>query len=298
MNPFNNKEIKVVYESFCIELEKEKEKKSIFILKRGEQKEFAFRNYNLNTNCHSIEQFAERLFFYGDKSKYFWNKRIHLEGIDFNINDVSPDFFRFIFHQFKQKIESSEKEGSIKYFNKEQNMDTVEFFKDDNNAVKFIHAISSITAGEKKTIKNYYLTLLHQLGDSTYKENSIFVSATKSESVAKKFSRGEIIINFWMLNFCIIDKNLMPKHKDIPLFIGKPYKNQKEISVLGVIFPHFIYSFTYNGELYINPAILKIENIRQSIFTGLDINQDDFIKRLNRETNFSKSMEQEGNKII
>jgi len=49
-------------------------------------------------------------------------------------------------------------------------------------------------------IRNYYLRILHQLGESNFKNQSNFVSSSEKRKVARKFSKSEIIINFWDIN--------------------------------------------------------------------------------------------------
>jgi len=70
------------------------------------------------------------------------------------------------------------------------------------------------------------------------------------------------------------------------LFKGKPYKNQAEISIFAVILPHFIYSFKFKDKLYINPAISNTENLIESIFGDLNIEQKNFEEKRAKETYF------------
>lgn len=301
MTVYNNKSIKSIYDSFCAKLKQEKKKGNVLILNRGEDKEFAFKYFNLDINYNTIEQFAERLFFFGNKARYFWNEKLKSGGNDFEINDISNVFFKFIFNEFNKLTTNPEKCRTIKYFGNEPNKLAVEFFRNSKNVRKFIKAVNTLDEKDKTTIRNHYLTLLHQLNETEYKENSHFVSSSKREATAKGFGKKDnIVIKFWMLNpkkTC----NHFPKLNRIPSFYGKPYKSQKEISVFTAIFPHFIHSFTYNGESYINPAMSKVKNneyaIEYTIISGLNINQNDFIERRKKETNFSKSVESKNGEI-
>lgn len=283
--------MKKTYDIFLDCLYSYKRDKVIKILHRGINKEFAFKTLNLDLNHNSIEQFAERLFFYGEKSKYFWNEKISSkrERLEFDINDISDDFFRYIFSELNQLISNHTKPATSRFF--KRNLNTVSFFSNSDNINSFFLHLHKLSSSEKTQIRNHYLRILHQLGETDYYATSQFLSSTTSENVAKKFAKNEIVINFWELN---IKKDFYTF--DIPYFIGKPYKNQKEISVFTVILPQYIYSFTYKGKTYLNPAIEKIVNPEIAIFSGLDIEQSNFPEKLKANTNYIRGVITDGEK--
>lgn len=180
MSEYYNESIKKIYDSFCSELVKEKNKENILILFRGECKDFAFKYYNLDPLINSIELFAERLFFYGCKAKYFWDEKMKSKKENFAIDDISTNFSKYIFKEFSDLIKNASKDGTKAFFNKNKN--AVEFFDSIHNIEKFVNAIESLEQKKKYAFRNYYLILLHQLGDEAeYKENSHFVSTTKKK---------------------------------------------------------------------------------------------------------------------
>jgi hypothetical protein len=90
------------YQSLLYNLTKAKENNWIILLHRGVSKKFAFEKVSLDIKYNTIEQFAEKLFFFGEKSKYFWNNKINPANsqLQFDINDTSDSFFKYIFKEF------------------------------------------------------------------------------------------------------------------------------------------------------------------------------------------------------
>ena len=205
---------------------------------------------------YAIEQFADKLFFFGEKSKYFWNDKINPANsqLEFDVNDTSDSFFEYIFKEFNSLIRNHNYKRTSYYFKK--NKTAILFFGNLDNSSIFISAINQKTKEQKTIIRNYYLTILHQLGESKYKQTSQFISGSTDEMVANKFSKNEIVINFWELNFN--KNNIIHSDDNIPHFKGKPYKNQKELSVFTVILPQYIYSFKFENKIYKNSAIDNI----------------------------------------
>jgi hypothetical protein len=271
---------------FVRELNKEKEAKHIQLLYRGATKKFAFERLGLDLEFSTINQFAEKLFLFGEKSKYFWNEKISSEN-SFEINDTSDVFFEFIFKNFNKLIQSPEKKGSKKYFRKKENHLTIDFFKDIRNQEKFIGIINKLSEDRKFDIRNYYLRILHQLGETSYKDVSHFLSSSSSEEETGRFSKKEITIYFWQPKF-ISDFSILNINSEL-LFNGKPYETQKEISPFTSILPHFIYCFKYKETIYFNPAIKEVSIALPSILFGLPINQENFIEEL-KTTNYKKGV--------
>jgi hypothetical protein len=277
------------YPEFLELLDSFKKDRLIKLLYRGVTKDFAFNCLNLDLKFNTIDQFAEQLFYFGEKSKYFWNERINASKHDFNfdINDISDDFFKFIFNEFNKLILANNKIGTKKYFDK--NLKTILFFKQLENCSLFLEKVRLLSQTEKTRLRNYYLRILHQLGESAYKANSQFISSSTNERIAKFREKNEIIINFWDLDF-----TKQHQFVDLPMFEGKPYEKQKEISVFTVILPHYIYSFKYKNIIYPNPAIKTTRNLELAIFNGLDIKQDSILEKLKKQTNYEKGVETDG----
>ena len=270
-----------VYKKFLLRLNFHKNRGRIKILKRGVSKDFAFRNFNLDTKFNTIEQFAEMLFYYGEKSKYFWE---HELGRDFGLNDVSDTVFSYIFGLLNE-IANKEKvnHGTEKY--RKRNRANFKYFSVFSNQDDFQARISKHLSEDRRQIRNYYFRIIHQLGETKYKGQSMNISGTGDSHIAEKFSRGEIVINFWDFDF-----NAPLESTYIPKFLGKPYKSQKEISIFGAIFPHYIYSFIHNKKTYFNPAFFGSINLDDTILNGFIIDQSEFKSRIKKETAYEKGI--------
>ena len=276
----------IIYKTFLSRLDYFKNEKLIKVLKRGVTKKFAYKRVNLDLKYNSLNQFAEKLFFYGEKSKYFWEQKF---GREFSINDIGQDIFKYIFEKFKG---ISEKEncnhGTKNYLKK--NRKAFDYFKDTKNLKSFIKTIDKQDDEIKKQLRNYYFRIIHQLGETDYKKSSLNVSGTTNEETAKIFSNNEIIINFWDYDFNQFNLQI----SDIPFFVGKPYKNQKEISVFGVIFPHYIHSFEYNNQYFYNPALFKGTDYDNMILGGFDIDQKGFETKFKSDTSYEIGLTDNG----
>jgi len=262
----------------------------INLLHRGETKEFAFNKLNLDTSYNSLEQFAEKIFYFGDKAKYFWKDKVALLGLEFEINDISDSVFENIFLLFNKMIQFTRKEATLIYLKK--NMKTESYFKDIANIENFKKRVNYLTANNKLFYRNYYLRLLHQLGEGDYTKNSLLISSSEEKHVAKKFSKNNIIINFWDLRFNNRDIFV----DNMPIFIGKPYKNQKEISIFATILPHYIYSVEYKGIIFPNPALKTTSNFESVVLSGFEIMQENFLEKLQKETKYNKGVSMNGEK--
>jgi len=76
------------YTEFLALLKNAKENGLIKLLFRGVNEEFAFKSVGLDIKYNTIEQFQERLFFFGEKSKYFWNEKLKTRKYEFSLNDT------------------------------------------------------------------------------------------------------------------------------------------------------------------------------------------------------------------
>ncbi|MGD9929257.1 MAG: hypothetical protein AB7U05_04495 [Mangrovibacterium sp.] len=275
-----------IYNNFLVRLEYFKNEKLIKILDRGVSKKFAYKRVNLDPRFNSLDKFSEMLFYYGEKSKYFWEQRL---GRKFSINDTGEETFGYIFEKFKEISDNIDcNKGTINY--RTRNKKAFEYFNDLQNLKSFIETIDLMDEKIKKQLKNYYFRIIHQLGETDYKKSSLNISGTTNEEVARQFSNDEIIINFWDFDFNQFD----PQVEDIPLFIGKPYKNQDEISVFGVIFPHYIHSFKYENQYFYNPALFKGTDFDNMILGGFDIDQTGFESKFKFDTSYEMGLMDNG----
>lgn len=278
----NSKERQKHYDHFLLRLNFFKKKGLLKLLHRGVSKKFAFKRFNLDIKYNSLEQFAERIFFFGEKSKYFWEQKI---GREININDIGDHTFQYIFELLHQIANKDNVNSGTDNFRK-RNTKVFMYFADSKNIPDFLSIIKNIEPNQRKKIRNYYFRIIHQLSETKYKKTSLYLSGSTDPNVTHDFSSNEIMINFWDFNF----NNIFIQNTMIPVFLGKPYKNQKEISIFSAIFPHHIYSFKYRDQLYVNPALFKSNNFDEMILSGFDIEQANFKERLSTDTLYDKGV--------
>jgi len=277
----------IIYNNFLKRLEYFKNEKLIKILRRGVSKKFAFKRVNLDSKFNSFDQFAKKLFYYGEKSKYFWEQRL---GRKFSINDIEKGIFKYIFEKFKEISEKKDcNQGTKNYILK--NKKTFDYFSDLQNIEIFVNTINLLDKETKKQLRNYYFRIIHQLGETDYKKSSLNISGTTNKEVARQFSNNEIIINFWDFDFNQFELQV----RDVPLFKGKPYKNEDEISVIGVIFPHYIHSLKYENQFFYNPALFKGTDYDNMILGGFDIDQTGFESKFKSDTSYEMGLLDNGN---
>ncbi len=207
----------------------------------------------------------------------------------FEINDISNNIFEFIFSEF-HNLKRSKNKRTLEFIAK--NKETFEFFFNKENKSTFIEKIKSQSEENIKASKNYLLSTLHQIGNfNKYKKMSHFLSSSSKEAVAKGFSKEGIIINFWEPTF---EKK---EYGGIYLLNSFIYPEQEEYSVFTAIFPHYIYSFTFDKIEYFNPYIDTCFDVDYYIYFGFDILQDNFIPKLQSETEYSSGVENDDGKL-
>ena len=284
-NRENNKE-----KQFLEKLNFFKEKNIVKILYRGFNKSYAYPIYKLNHKNNNINQFAEKLFYFGEKSRYF---KKQIGERNFELNEISNEVFQYVFEIFHKFSNNPQKIQKKRYFTK--NSGKFIFFSKLDNLERFLNEITLLSDNQKTQLRNYYFRIIHQLGDNDFKNNSLLVSSSSNEKIADTFSKKNgIKIYFWDFEF---NNFHFIENENIPIFNGKPYKNQKEISIFGAIFPHYIYAvldLESNHKIY-NPAIQNIENFEEVILNGFNLNQTNFSQILKNETTYEFGIENQSN---
>ena len=284
-NRDNNKE-----KQFLEKLNFFKQKNIVKILYRGFNKSYAYPIYKLNHKNNNINQFAEKLFYFGEKSRYF---KKQIGERNFELNEISNEVFQYIFEIFHKFSNNPQKNQKKRYFTK--NSGKFVFFSKLGNLERFLNEITLLSDNQKTQLRNYYFRIIHQLGDNDFKKNSLLVSSSSNEKITDTFSKKNgIKIYFWDFEF---NNFHFIENENIPIFSGKPYKNQKEISIFGAIFPHYIYAvldLESNHKIY-NPAIQNIENFEEVILNGFNLNQTNFSQILKNETTYEFGIENQSN---
>lgn len=279
------------YNDFLFAINTLSYKKEISQIYRGDSLENLCRKLNIdylqeNTDTNLI---CERLFMVGEKAK-----RYYIDDNSFKIEDYEDTIFEKIIKYFNDSIKNKNK--SVKYFF-DRNSALRDFFIDKYNKNTFKEKIREASEQEKLAIRDYYLTLLHQLAAINYKNKSHFVSTSEDYGIAESFSKSRkekyrVILHCWqpIRN----EKNTVKKF-NLPTYSFHPFQYQKEYSLLGGILPHFIHmiEFCYLNKFVPNPNIFN-QNINEySFYFGLDIDQSNFFKVLEL-TNYKRSITTNG----
>lgn len=265
-----------------IELTRKRVLKPIY---RGDSMENLCRKLNVSYNQKEIDipTLLERLFMVGEKAQRFYTN-----DENFKINEAYDFVFENIMNYFSTSLKNKNKH-TIAFF--DRNITLKEFFSNRSNKELFLEKISDATKQERIAIRNYYLTLLHQLASIGYKKKSHLVSTSKHYNIAEKFGR-EVILHCWQP--IQMERNIIKKYK-LPAYSVGPYDYQKELSIIGGILPHFISGLEIikTKEFYPNPNIFINEITNEHFLNGLEIDQSNFENIIN-STNYKITLETDG----
>lgn len=279
------------YNQFLFLLNTLSYKKEITQVYRGDSLENLCKKLNIeflqeNTDTNLI---CERLFMVGEKAK-----RYYIDENSFEIDNYEKAVFDKIIKYLNDSVKNKNK--SIKYFF-DQNSTLKDFFTDKGNKLIFQEKIKDASEQEKLAIRDYYLTLLHQLAAINYKNKSHFVSTSRDYEIADRFSKSKkekyrVILHSWQP---IKNERNIVKKFGLPTYSFHPFQYQKEYSLLGGILPHFIHmiEFCHQNKFVPNPNIFNQDINEYSLYFGLDIDQSNFFEVLEL-TNYKRSITTNG----
>ncbi len=254
--------------------------------------------------------FSSQLFIIGEKSKHFLKekkeeikKRSYLK----NINDCSSKTFEYIFNKINEIHTKPIKDLNIdityinNYIKREKKF--YDFFRDRNNNIQKFKNISKINFSNKLAIRDYYLYYLHTLGKDGISENSFLKSTSFDYKKSKKFSNG-IILYGWVKkptsSYGISSRSFLKciekcKRLDLPIYTKDIFPHEKEISLKGGFFPHYIigYENTIENYFVINNHIVNeskeiVKEFPDLIIKyGLPIDQSEFDQKV-KKTKYRK----------
>ena len=269
---------------------------------RGDKLKNLFERLGIfyNEDEPDYKQLLDRLFMVGEKSRNFYADEFFKASSSrsIKIDDCNEKVFKYIFDNINDSIKSKNS-STIAFFDKNEEFKQF-FLNEKDNKETFLKAFSSANENEQIYFKNYYLTLLHQLDAINYKNSSHVVSTSLDSSVAQKFAMAKlsgksVILHCWTPKNNEI--NNFKKH-GLPKYKNAPYKNEKEVSILAGILPHYIIGLQVIEDevFFINPNIFS-NPVNDNLFIqGFNINQDGFDEII-KLTKYKKSFESQGNKI-
>lgn len=287
---------------FLLEKEKLTRGKIITPIFRGDKLENLFIRLGIDYSetQNDYKELLYRLFMIGEKAKHFYSTEFYKPNYTtaITIDDCNEKVFEYIFDNISITSKSNNSH-TRKFFNR--NIAFKDFFQNKrDNKKQFVSNALSANVNEQKDFRNYYLTLLHQLGSIKYKNKTHLVSASTDKFIAESFAINKltikgIILHAWKPSY----KSLLQLKKfGLPKYTNSPYPHQKEISILAGILPHYIIGLEIieDKEFYINPSIFS-NTINCNLFTnGLEINQDNFDEVL-KQTKYEKPFVMSGNQI-
>ena len=292
-----NKNELITINTICQLFQDNKDK--IQILYRGESKttledklKKSYGNY----------KFFERLFFMGDKAKFFFKEtsssienRKYLQSI----SDVDDETFKFIFKSLhyiftSEDIVRESKQRELNQF-KTDEFRFVQFFSDLTNVNKFLDAKKyEVLKTEENLIRlrDYYLYLLHTYG---MENASLFVSTSMKRNVAKKFTNKDKGIVLWYFipkpthyygvsYLSFQESQAICEDCNLPTYDKCFYPQDDEVSIKGALFPHFILGIEdrLDKKFVVNPHIFKQTKNQIPLIPqkGLFINQENFSDKI------------------
>ncbi|REG88761.1 hypothetical protein [Flavobacterium aquicola] len=273
------------YNNFLLKQIELTQKRVIKPIYRGDSMENLCEKLNVFYDQKEIDipTLLERLFMVGEKAQ-----RYYTNDENFKIDDAYDFVFENIMKYFTTSLKNKNKH-TIAFF--ERNITLKIFFSDRNNKQLFLEKIGNATQRERIAIRNYYLTLLHQLASINYKKKSHLVSTSKDYKIAEKFAK-EVILHCWQP--IQMERNIIKKYK-LPHYSVLPYDYQKELTIIGGILPHFISGLEIikTKEFYPNPNIFINDITNEHFLNGLEIDQSNFDNIVN-STNYKITLETDG----
>jgi len=258
----------------------------------------------------SLDEFNHKLFLLGNKGKFFLKevqkkvKSSKAIKVSETNDTVFGKVFEMLWSVLSEKKYGNSVQQRIESFKLQENSMSDFFTNKDNKAV-FVERLHGLSQKEKILIRNYYLTLLHQMDQSEYYPVSFFLSVTKDFVQAQKFTPLENVVEDDIIFFGWIPKEITPmlsntqyQYDDSLNILGElglPYYGRtffeelKEFSLVGGLLPHYLlgYLYTKDGQSHfeINSNLFDIKEDNW-IRNGFPIDQDGEFWETVRKTDF------------
>lgn len=311
LNDFQTEKFKSFYDYLS------KNSKYAKIIYRGENYSNLKEKLNLSGDCDYFK-LSQTVFLIGEKGRVYrteYKNKIMDKSKIYPIDYIGEDLFNKIFDKFNSILLNKNNNPIIENFIS-NNLEFSDYFKSkSDNKKKFTSRINAIdNCSEKIKVRDYYLSLLHKIGNIGFYNNSFFLSTTTKFKEAIRFAENpenssKIIFVSWIkypLNNIGINFNYLNLFKNRILQIGLPFyektffPSQAEISIKGGLLPHFILGYVRLEEkiFEINPNFFSSKkSIKNTIKNGFDIDQENFSEFLNK-TDYSGFFTLNNNKYL
>lgn len=270
----------------------------IRVIYRGENYESLKNKLNL-TDDEDYIRLSYFIFLIGDKGRTYrksYREEIKNKNKVYSIDCTEDTFFENIFLKMR-KILSNSKKPEIINFNAKNDI-LSKYFLNTNNKIDFLNKINAITNDKEKIkIRDYYLSLMHQIGKIGFYNNSFFTSTSFDYNKAIYFAENDsssekIIFVSWVkyplnnigvsFNYLNNAKSLI-KSSQLPNYNTSFFPRQKEFAVKGGLLPHYILGYIKvdKNEFEINPNFFFTKkSFDEILINGFDIDQSDFHEAL------------------
>jgi hypothetical protein len=287
-------------------LEVSQENKQLMILYRGEKKASLRRKLS---EPYGTYKFFERLFYVGEKAKYFFKQcQDSLSNQDYlqSVVDVRDQTFEFIFKKLHTIYVDETSPKHPKTFERIQNFRNtqstfVEFFSSSENLDVFLSKLRK--EHNRIQIRDYYLYLIHtySLGNISFLvSTSTDIQTAENFALKDEEDKRRCVVLYYFLPEPIhqygvsflsnqIAHSLCNK-LDLPTYTHGFYPEQDEVAIKGALFPQFILGIfdLENEYFFVNPHIFEKANSNLNVVVkrGLFIEQSNFDEKI-RETGYA-----------
>lgn len=291
--------------AFLVGLAGSSSKKKHQLIFRGENYQSLKSKFKLTGDELNFHHLSDMLFMIGEKGRGY--RKSYRDKIKkyklFSITDSSSELFKYIFLKYRDVLSIMNYQVTDKF--KRENVLFTDFFLNKKNEQFFVETIMTFTKGKREIARDFYLKPLHQIGQSGYYNNSVYLSTTPEIKVANYFSNykdssSPVIIVGWIgatmknnsfgLTYADKAKTFLDGVK-LPVYSGVFFPKQKEVTLRGGMFPHYIlgYILKERMEFNLNPHFFSTEkSFTEIIKNGFDIDQTHFFEAL-RQTDYEGS---------
>lgn len=274
------------------------------IIYRGENYENIKSKLNLTGN-EDFLKLSYYTFLIGEKGRVYrkeYKEKIKNKQKLYSIDCIEAKLILHIFDKLNTIFITSKKPEVLNFIS--TNSVLADYFIDKKkNKSDFVKKVQSFNEKEVIKVRDYYLSLLHHIGQTGFHVNSFFVSTSTDFEIAKNFalnpsnSEGIVFVSWitYPLNRVGINFNYLNQLKtrikdiDLPTYETSFFPKQQEITIKGGLLPQYILGYirVSKNEFEINPHFIDSESDFENIMTGgIEIDQADFHSAL-KETDFT-----------
>lgn len=142
----------------------------------------------------------------------------------------------------------------------------------------------------KLKVRDYYLKLLHRIGNIGFSDKSFYLSTSRKFSAAKSFATDDgIVFISWGKSILESYPIQILKESGLPMYVKAVFPLQREVTLTGGLLPHYILGYYVVNEktFVVNPNLFSTEkSFNQIMQHGFDIDQSRFHEAL-QQTNYS-----------